>query len=143
MDMYHQQSDIRLLRNGITTIPRIVPGRMSTEDFVFFIIPHNINPKDFTVVVMANDTAGPMWRSIGPLQKQLYLPEVNFGAHSNISVIPKENPSLPSFMARLNRGSTYVIPEVNLRAPAGVYQMDRHGITNVCVDNNPWLGADF
>ena len=141
MAMYHQQSDIRLLGNRMTSIPRIVPGRQSTEDFVFFIWHHEIDPKDYTIIVQANDTAGPEWRSIGPLRKEAYLPQVQFCAHAHLAVVPTHNKNLPSFIAHLNRASTYEIPIVNDRT-GGLYHMNRHGITTSSVNSTPWMGGE-
>lgn len=139
----HLQSDIRLLGNTFTSYPRIVPGRMSGEDFVFFTIPPTVDASKYMVIVQANDTAGPEWRSIGPLRKTVHLPEVHFGAHGHIAVIPECDPNarLPRFWGRLNRGSTYVIPTLR-PCDGGVFQMDRHGIMTASVNSAPWMGGE-
>ena len=108
-------------------IPSGLPGRTTNEDFVHFRWHKNINPRDYSVVVQSLDTAGPTYRKIGTLAKSVQLPLVQFGFQVPIAVIPKTNPNLPTFVANLNRGSVYSIPE-NVSQP-GVYQMARGGVS--------------
>ena len=122
-----------ILSNGhFLTIPREVPGRLLTSDFVFFTWPQNINPSQYTVVVEANDAASAPYRSIGPLAQNVQLPYVQFGAEAKIGVIPTADSRLPSFWSGLNRMSTYNVPEVDLRR-GGQYTMTRHGKTTAGV----------
>jgi hypothetical protein len=110
------------------------PMRNNSDSFVFFRWPSNINPTQYKVLVETNDTAGHPVRSLGPLsfhpknvEGYLRLPDVHFGWHNRISVVPITDNNLPSFEAELGRGSTYDIPAVPL-APRS-WQMRRHGMS--------------
>jgi len=125
-----QQLDLPFSNGHFYNLPKNVPGRLNVDDFVFFNIPSSVNPSEYTVVVPTLDTSQLPLRTIGPLIKSVELPHVHFGDQSTIHVIPKYNPNLPTYYARLNRGSTYDIPEVHpLKHRQGMkYEMARHGI---------------
>lgn len=83
------------------------------------------------VAVDTLDTSNPgaPVRTIGYLRKSVELPHVQFDAYGAIFVMPKNDPTKPTFVSRLNRGSTYDIPDVRGRhIPGGTYQMRRHGM---------------
>ena len=129
MSAHPTQCDITLAGNPFISLPRHLPGRLNTDDFVFFNWPPSVNPLNYTVVVEANDTAGERYRSIAPLAKEVALPFVQFDAYAMIGVIPTQNKYLPKFWSRVNRGSTYNIPHVPIQNPPGQqYQMRCHGI---------------
>ena len=118
------QLDIPRTSGNFFSIPKHSPGRVNTDDFVFFVWPHNFNFQDYTVVMSSNDVAGPQFRKIGPMGRQIELPYVHIDAYGTIGVIPTLNPNLPQFWGRLNRGSTYEIPLVS---SPGKYTMKRIG----------------
>lgn len=112
-------------------IPSHVTMRNTAENYVFFEWPENIDPTKYQVVIQSLDTAGPTYRSIGMLsfnrnarQSYLRMPDVYFGWHDRIGVIPSTDVRLPSFIAEIGRGSTYTIPYVT---KPGRYEMRRHG----------------
>ena len=111
-------------------LPKEVPGRVPTDDFVFFNYPSYMKPGDYNVVVESLDTSNiTKFRNIGPLNKMVELPHVHYDAYATIAVIPRLNQNLPRFNARLNRGSTYSIPEVAGAHKTGmVHPMHRHGV---------------
>lgn len=123
--MGDRQLDIMWTHPDWFTLPRDLPGVLRADDFVFFKWSPEINPKRYSVVVESLDTAGPPYRSIGPLQAEVQLPHVKFAWHPRIGVIP-DSDRLPAFEAELIRGSTYVIPSTGGRN--GRYQMERFGI---------------
>lgn len=108
------------------TLPKHLPGRMNTDDFVFFDFScSGIDCCDYTVVVESLDVSGPTYRSIGKLQKAIELPHVKFGWSPKIGVIPNSE-HLPAFEAEMVRGNTYAIP--NTYGRNGRFQMVRHGV---------------
>lgn len=130
-----QQLDIPFSHGHFFHLPKGLPGRVNTDDFVFFNLPAGLNPVEYSVVVSSIDTSGPPLRTIGSLQESVELPFVQYGAHGKILVIPKRNPNLPSFFARLNRGSTYTIPDVRGKHRPGMsHEMIRHGVLTAGVD---------
>ncbi len=124
-----QQLDISFAGPKFYVIPKNVPGRLNVDDFIFFNIPGSINPNEYTVAVTSIDTSAPEVRTIGPLIKSVELPFVQFGSTPYVYVVPTTNPALPRFYARLNRGSTYDIPDVRRKhRPGMAYEMARHGV---------------
>lgn len=110
--------------------PSSLDMRNTAENHVHFRWPQNINPTRYTVMVESLDVSGPTYRSIGKLSHNpnaregtLKLPEVHFGWHSRIGVVPDVN-SLPSFEGELSRGSTYDVPAVTKN---GTFRLRRHG----------------
>lgn len=119
-----RQLDILATHPDWFTLPRYLPGRLNAEDFVFFTWPSHLDPTKYTVVVEVLDVAGPTYRGIGKLKNNVELPHVQYDWHARIGVIPDSH-DLPSFEAELNRGSTYMIPNVH---KPGRYQMVAHGM---------------
>jgi hypothetical protein len=123
------QLDIPLSNAKFYGNPKHVPGRVNTDDFVYFSWPATMNPKQYKVVVSVLDTAGPPLRSIGTLMKTVELPHVQFDPYGTIFVMPISDQSLPTFYARLSRASTYVIPDVRGKHRCGMkHEMRRHGL---------------
>jgi hypothetical protein len=135
------QLDIPLAGGQFANIPKNVAGRVNVDDFVFFHWPPAMNARDYTVVLETNDTSGPNhYRTVGLLQTNVELPFVQFDAYGRILVIPTHNANLPRFFARLNRGSTYVIPDVSAsHRPGYQHAMARHGILTSGADNSNTL----
>lgn len=130
-----QQLDIPFSHGHFFHLPKNLPGRVNTDDFIFFNIPAGIDASDYTVVVSSIDTSGPPLRTIGMLSESVELPFVHYGAHGKVMVIPTRNPNLPSFFSRLNRGSTYSIPDVRRKHQPGMsHEMIRHGVLTAGVD---------
>lgn len=124
------QLDITYYGQDFLSLPKFLPGRLNSDDFVYFNIPASINQNDYMVVVKSNDVArNNAFRTISVLREWVELPAVYFGGDSIVSVIPKTNPNLSSFHSRLNRGSTYDIPNVNKYG--GSYDMIRHGVSTM------------
>jgi|688.fasta_scaffold06067_13 hypothetical protein len=121
--MGDRQLDIPATNSKWFVLPRNLPMRLNGQDFVNFIWFKNIDPSRYTIVVESLDTAGPPFRGISKLQKRVELPLVQFGWDAKIGVIPDVD-TLPSFEAKLVRGSTYLIPDVRKN---GIYMMDRFG----------------
>ena len=104
--------------------------RNTAENHVYFRWPQSVDPTRYTVMVESLDVSGPPYRSIGKLSNSrnahegvLKLPEVQFGWHARIGVIPNDK-SLPSFEGELSRGSTYDVPAVTKN---GTFKLRRHG----------------
>lgn len=125
---YGLQTDIPYSNGKFYNISKHIPGRVMTDDFVFFNIPNTINPKLYGVYMSSNDglTNGEDGRFIGNLSERVELPHVYFDAYGLIYVEPKnKDRRLPFYVSRLNRGSTYNIPRINT---PGTHQMHRTGI---------------
>jgi hypothetical protein len=123
--MTNRQLDILATRADWFTLPRHVPGRLNAEDFVFFDWPRTLNNCRYTVVVEVLDNAGPTYRGIGKLQKSVELPHVQYDWHARIALVP-DSTTMPVFESELNRGSTYVVPDVG--KANGRFQMVSHGM---------------
>jgi len=133
------QLDIPRYNAKVGVLPKHLPGRVNVDDFIFFNLPQGLNSKDYMVVIDSLDTAGPSRKSIGYLSQSggsVELPHVRLDAYAQLYVIPATNARLPSFQARLNRGSTYTIPNVmNIHRPGSLpYQMQRHGMLTAGCD---------
>jgi hypothetical protein len=125
------QLDIPLAGAKFGTIPQNMPGRINVDDYVFFTLPCNMRACDYDVLVESMDTSSPNhWRNLGPLaQVSVRLPFVHFPSEALISVTPHADPHLPSYIARLNRGSTYTITVLPTRGAVGrKLAMQRSGI---------------
>lgn len=125
---YGQQLDIPLSNGKFFNISKHIPGRVMTDDFVFFNnYSRVIDPSKYGVYMSSNDMAGTSYtRFLGFLGERVEVPHVHLDAYAKIYVQPlSKNPKLPFYVARLNRGSTYSIP--NMTSP-GVHQMHMHGV---------------
>lgn len=123
--MADRQLDILATRADWFTLPRYLPGRLDGACFIHFIIPDRLDVNKYKVVIEVLDTAGPTYRSIGPLRQSVELPHVHYDWHARIGVVPNDS-SMPSFESTMYRGSTYVIPHTN--GVNGVFQMTQHGV---------------
>lgn len=133
------QLDLPFSNGRFFSAPKFLPGRVNVDDFVFFNFPSTMNPGDYMVAVETIDTSNPNApiRTIGPLRGEVELPHVHYDAYASIFVLPKVDPQKPTFYARLNRGSTYSIPDVSRdRRPGGKYEMRRHGMLTAGADQS-------
>lgn len=132
---YHPtQLDIPYSGPNFFTLPSNLPGRLNTDDLIFFRWQTNISPLEYDVIITSNDTAGPPFRSLGTLNNQIQLPQVYLDADALVGVVPKFDRSRPSFWGRLNRASTYSIPLV--RSGPGKYNLERHGVLTAAVSGS-------
>lgn len=123
--MCNRQLDISLSGPNFFTIPKHLPGRLTTNDYVFFHWPCDLDSSKYCVVVESNDASGDsVHRNIGPLQKSIELPHVRFAPYARIGVVPVVS-SHPVFEEQLVRGSTYIIPDT--KGKNGRFSMVRHG----------------
>jgi len=123
--MAERQYDILATRAHWFTIPRQMPMRLDGTSFVHFIIPRELPVHRYKVVIESMDTAGPTYRSIGPLKQSVELPHIQYPWTARLGVVP-DGEDIPSFEAQMFRGSTYVIPHTLGRN--GVFQMTQHGV---------------
>ena len=124
-----QQLDNLSAPGTFGVIPKHVPGRMNTDDFVFFSYPSSFPAREYYVVVTTEDTSGGPLRQLSFLEKNVELPQVQFGAHGKIFLIPVSNPNLPTYFARLNRASTYTVSDIPYHSRPGTkIEMTRHGV---------------
>lgn len=126
------QLDLPFAGPNFINLPKQLPGRQNTDDFVYFKFPAWLKGK-YSVLVESADTAGARFRKIGPLQTMVELPIVLYNAESLIAVVPDTNANLPTFYGRLNRASTYIIPDQ--RTP-GKFEMTRTGVLTAAADMN-------
>ena len=127
-----QQADILLTSGKYYTLPKTLPGRVTTEDFVYFVWPSDFKPQLYTVAVESNDTLGATWRSIGPLMKNVELPHVYFGSNAKIALVPSRG-DLPRYVSYLDRGNTYIVRKT--QSGNGVFQMEKAGISVMSIGN--------
>lgn len=121
------------------SLPKFLPGRVNTDDFVYFNYPSTMDPRDYMVAVETIDTSNPHspLRTVGPLRPAVELPHVHYDAYASVYVLPKVDPRKPTFYARLNRASTYAIPDVSrTHRPGGKYEMRRHGMLTAGADQS-------
>jgi hypothetical protein len=133
------QLDLPFSNGNFFSLPKFLPGRVNVDDFVFFNIPRTMHPLDYMVAVESLDTSNPHSpiRTIGPLRDAVELPHVQFDAYAAVFVLPKNDPTKPTFFARLNRGSTYDISDVSrAHRPGGKYEMRRHGMLTAGADQS-------
>jgi len=133
------QLDLPFSNGKFYSLPKQLPGRVNVDDFVFFHFPSTMKSEDYMIAVETIDTSNPgsPLRTIGPLRGEAELPHVHYDAYATIYILPKDDPSKPTFYARLNRGSTYYIPEVGrIHRPGGKYEMRRHGMLTAGADQS-------
>ena len=103
--MNDRQFDIPLTTQYHFVIPSDVKGRITTEDFVFFEYPNEIDPTRYTVVL---DTFGGDQREVAPLSKKVKLPHVHIPYEAFILILP-DDVSLPKFIGTAVRGNRYIL----------------------------------
>jgi hypothetical protein len=131
------QLDLPFSNGHFFSLPKHLPGRVNVDDFVFFDFPTSMDPMDYMIAVNTLDTSDPAHplRTIGPLRPNVELPHVQYDAYAAILVLPKCDPAKPTFYSRLNRGSTYKIPDViSVHRPGNKYEMRRHGMLTAGAD---------
>ena len=100
-----------LWTNSSFIIPDFLPGRLMTDDFIFFNIPDSIDPFSYHVAIESMNTRGPSpYRIISKVQQRIRLPHVYFSPDAKIVVLPITE-GLPVFFGTLKRGGTYMIPK--------------------------------
>jgi hypothetical protein len=133
------QLDTPFANGKFYSLPKHLPGRVNTDDFVFFSFPENMNPNDYMVAVDTLDTSDPSCtiRTIGPLRENVELPFVVFDAYASIYVIPQSDPTKHTYYARLSRGSSYKIPAIKGIHRIGVkHEMARTGVLSSGADSS-------
>ncbi len=130
-----RQYDIPRNRGNWLTMPQSVPGRMNTDDYVFFKWNCDLPANMYCVAVESMSTASPnrsdRFRLIGMLDNTVELPDVmyshGFGSHAKILVLPKIG-NLPAFVGDLVRGSTYHINLSGNKTRSGHIILERTGV---------------
>lgn len=130
------QLDLPFAGGKFYSLPKHLPGRVNVDDFVFFSFPNNVDPNDYMVAIDTLDTSQYTHiRTIGPLSANVELPFVHLDAYASIYVIPKSDPSKHTYYARLSRGSSYTIPQINGKHIKGAkHEMKRSGVLNSGTD---------
>jgi hypothetical protein len=122
--MANYQLDILATKPDWFSLPRHLPGRLNAEDFIYLHYDTAFKPEEYRIVISTLD-ATEKYRTIAVPARQVELPHVQLPWNGEIGVIPINDTSLPSFVSKLNRGSTYIIPNVSA---SGRYQMEMHGM---------------
>lgn len=127
-----RQLDILKTNGTFYTIPSYARPVLRGQDFINFNIPKGFPADRYVVAISTQDTSnGPRdtWRGISRLKSSVEWPWIHlaFGVEepAGVMLLP-DNESLPRFIAHMEGGSTYEIPNVNMNRP-GLYQMERHG----------------
>lgn len=107
--MRYRQYDIPLTTQYHYSIPTSVKGRITTQDFLYFSFQCNLNPDAYDVC--CESFSGEL-RKIGSLAEAVRLPHVHIAPESLLWLLPKTNPSLPSFVGTVERGKTYIVSTV-------------------------------
>lgn len=130
------QLDLPFANGKFYSLPKHLPGRVNVDDFVFFSFPESMNPKDYMVAIDTLDTSQHTHiRTIGELRANVELPFVHLDAYASIYVIPKYDSSKHTYYARLSRGSTYTIPNLQGKhIPGAKHEMKRSGVLNSGTD---------
>ena len=122
--VHDRQLDMPLLNSQNFTVPKMAAGRLTGWDIIRFIWDSDVDPKRYTIVVEALDTAGATFRSIGKLAAVLELPLVRFSPYGKIGAIP-DSEELPAYHGLLVRGATYNL--ASTRGQNGIFRMRAHG----------------
>lgn len=126
-----RQQPILLTGGHFMTVPAWSEGRKDERDYVRFHWSPQLDPRQYRVAVSASDASSPSWLTIGPLRERVQLPFIHFCAEGLISVLPVSDPSLPRFVGRLNRASTYELPATRI---SGTYRIDPQGVMTSSVN---------
>ena len=103
----NRQFDIPLTRQHHYVIPTDVKGRLTQEDYVFFIFEEPLDLKRYSVVI---DTYGGDPRIVSPLSDKVKLPHVQIPSDSFIFLLP-DSVSLPKYIGIVERGKRYLVPK--------------------------------
>lgn len=125
--MTDRQLDLYRYGSNYLSIPKYIPGRLNSDDFIFFNWSSELEPvlNHYTVVIEALDNSGATMRSISKLRKAVEIPYVQLGWYPRLGLVP-DTPNLPLFEGQMIRGSTYDIPTTN--GKNGEFQLRRHGM---------------
>ena len=131
MSMPHRlQIETSFANRNFGLLPKHLPGRVNTDDFVFFQVPDSFPKNAYSVVIQTTDTSNPgsNLRNLGDYANQVELPFIHFGSDLDIYLMPKTSSSLPTYRGRLNRGSTYIVPARTNGHHGNVVEMRRTGM---------------
>ena len=125
--MTDRQLDTYNLNSEFLSMPKYVPGRLNSDNFLYFKWCNELAPHvdRYTVVIETLSVSGATYRGISKLREVVEIPPVHLGQNIRIGLIPDIG-SLPMFEGELIRGSLYIIPETN--GVNGSYQLDREGM---------------
>jgi len=132
------QLDTPLANAKFGILPKHLPGVVNTDYFIYFHVPCGMDASQYDVVIESMDTSSPCTlRNLGSLSRiNVELPAVHFAADARVFVMPHSNAKLPTYYARLNRGSTYVITKIANPVYGQKYEMARHGILTSAADTS-------
>ena len=125
--MTDRQNDMYKYGAEFLSMPKYIPGRLTTADFLEFKWCNELAPyvNQYTVAIETLDTSGATYRGISTLRQMVEIPPVQLPSPARIALIPSSK-NLPMFVANLVSGSLYIIPETG--GVNGIYQMDREGM---------------
>lgn len=98
--------DIPLTTQHHFIVPNSVKGRLTTEDYLFFVKDFNINFKDYDVLV---ESFNGSFKTIGELSDTMKLPHVHFVNSALLMIVPKTDDAKPKFVGTIQRGRRYII----------------------------------
>jgi hypothetical protein len=101
-----RQLDIPLTTQYHFITPTDVRGRLTTEDYIFFIplCPINFNEYDVLIESFNGD-----FKKLGGLDSVVRLPHVHFVDNALLLVVHKFDGSKPKFVGTVERGKKYSI----------------------------------
>jgi len=108
-----RQFDIPLSTQFYFITPTDVPGRRTSEDFLFFTSTSPITFSDYDVLV---ESFNGKFKKIGQLAPSVLLPHVHFLNDALVLVVPKRPSSKPKFIGTIQRGKQYTL---SLSKPEG------------------------
>lgn len=94
------------------TLPADAPGRTTRNDFVYFEYTFDATQYDVAIESYSGE-----YLKFAPLSPAVKLPHVHYGVGTFLLVLPKNNPTLPTFVGTLSpqdRGRRYVLNETAL-----------------------------
>ena len=100
-----RQFDIPLTTQYHFITPTDVPGRITTEDFLFFENNPRVNFFDYDVVV---ESYNGKFKRLGRLNSSVQLPHTHFLNDALIVVVPRTDATKPRFVGTVQRGKVYL-----------------------------------
>jgi hypothetical protein len=102
-----RQFDIPLTTQYYFITPTDVPGRITTDDFLFFTsTDSSIKFSDYDVLV---ESFNGKFKKLGQLSTKVQLPHVHFLNDALLLVLPKNSVAEPKFIGTIQRGKQYVL----------------------------------
>lgn len=117
--MEYRQYDIPLTTQYHYSIPSDVPGRTTSQDFVYFNY-NGVIPDPHNYIVSFQSYSGE-FLGVAPLSQTVKLPHVHISPDSMIMLLPNSL-GLPRFIGTVQRGKTYEVT-MNSGQRAGCYIM--------------------